>query len=1325
MKFSPPQSSSLSKAVSGNTIFLLLLTAALLLTIAVLGWFVGRTYSSNPELEMDFNNTSLVITVVVFFVLSACGWSTVVYVLQKSRKKLLNNISEKRQIAEDLKRSEAQFRELYEQKQEVLQKNISMLSSIFDAAADGIMVVDWNNDIVTFNKKFVEMWNLPEGVFKTKDKDIILDHILDTLKNPDDFLQKIKQSLEQPEIKDQSVIALTDGRIYERYTQPQTLDGEIIGRVLCFRDVTERKRAEETLKENEERFRSIVETTNEWIWAIDLEGRLTYNNPALEKVLGYTSEEFFGKTFFSFIYEEDRQRVEEKFSTYVANKQGWTNQVYKFKHKDGNLRYLESSSVPVFNREGELIGFRGADRDITIRKRTEGALLRSQSALNATRDGVYMFSTDTLRFFYVNKGALEQTGYSRPELLKMTPLDIKPNFTENGFRKILERLIEGTFESYSFTDTFKRKDGSEIPVEVILQYVASETGEDLFVAMVRDYSERVKAQEALQENLSLLSSTFEATAEGILVVDLDNNIVTHNKKFVEIFKIPEEIISTKDNSKAAEYVLNQLSNANEFIKNTQQLIANPDMKSYDLLKFKDGRIYERYNHPQINGGQVIGRVLSFRDITERTRAADELRESQKRYQQLFDSNPYPIWVYDLETLQILAANQEALAHYGYSYEEFLSLTIKDIRPSEDVPKLLQFIANAVSEGEIIHNARHLKKDGTLIEVEVASQTISFDGRNARLALITDITERKHAEGALRESEYKLRMLLESMNEGLSQVNNEHVIEFVNDRFCEMTSYTRAELLGKTTFDVLLDEEGRNTVRETEKQRKQGIASQYELRLRKKSGETLWVIVGGAPVVNAEGVVTGTMGVFTDITERKLAEEKLMHDALHDNLTGLANRKLFTTHLQKAIERGRRSDDSLYAVLFLDFDRFKVINDSLGHGAGDSLLKQIARRLETSLRSCDLLARLGGDEFTILLNELADINDAVQVAERIQNDLNTPFIIGKQEIFISASIGIALCSSGHNRAEDMLRDADIAMYRAKSKGKAQHQVFDREMHKFAINKLQLETEMHHALQRGEFSLNFQPIINLETNGLIGFESLIRWIHPERGMVLPSDFIPIAEENELVIPLGRWILYESCRQLREWQINNPWASQISISVNLSSKQFLQSDLYEQVAAALVSTQLDPRCLKLEITESHVMENSDKAVTVMHQLREMGVEISLDDFGTGYSSLSYLHRLPVNYLKIDRSFVSRMVESKENGEIVHTIVKLAQNLKMKVIAEGIENFEQISTLKQLGCEYGQGYLISAPLTGDAAAAFIEERTEKPIMLINQPIINAELNM
>ena len=583
---------------------------------------------------------------------------------------------------------------------------------------------------------------------------------------------------------------------------------------------------------------------------------------------------------------------------------------------------------------------------------------------------------------------------------------------------------------------------------------------------------------------------------------------------------------------------------------------------------------------------------------------------------------------------------------------------------------------------------------------------------------------RSSEANFRKSEAKLRTLIASMNEGLTHVDNDEVIVFANARLCEMTGYRREEMVGRTTFDLLFDDEGRQIISRENEQRKKGISGQYEARIRKKCGEMMWVLISGAPVTNEAGEVTGTLGMFMDISERKRAEEQLLHDAFHDGLTGLANRALFMDHLRMTIERCKSRNSNHYAVLFLDYDRFKVVNDSLGHAEGDELLKQIARRLELWTRTGDLVARLGGDEFVILLTEMLEPDDAMQVAERIQEDLKEPFDLNGRDLFISASIGIALSVDGFRTAEDMLRDADIAMYRAKTTGRARHQVFTEAMRIQATTRLQMETELRHALEHQEFEINYQPILNLETQVIKGFEALVRWRHPERGFIPPEEFIPTAEESGLILPLGRWILGESCRQLRHWQESMPHAESLVISVNLSAKQFLQSDLAEQVVEALESSGLPSRWLKLEITESYLIENSEKAVKVMNRLRDIGVELSLDDFGTGYSSLSYLHRLPVNSLKIDRSFVSQMAESEEHSEIVRTIVRLAQNLKMDVIAEGIETAEQLEQLNELNCGFGQGYLFARPMDAEMAEAFINENYAPMSAVVDQPVINLELN-
>lgn len=432
------------------------------------------------------------------------------------------------------------------------------------------------------------------------------------------------------------------------------------------------------------------------------------------------------------------------------------------------------------------------------------------------------------------------------------------------------------------------------------------------------------------------------------------------------------------------------------------------------------------------------------------------------------------------------------------------------------------------------------------------------------------------------------------------------------------------------------------------------------------------------------------------------KEHFRHAAFHDALTGLPNRPLLIDHLRLAIEHAKLHHDHLFAVLFIDLDRFKNINDSLGHNTGDQLLVAVAGRIGEGMRPTDTIARLGGDEFAILLDGLEDATIATAVATRIQGELLQPFSLDGHEVYISASIGIRLSTDGSQDPEKMLRDADTAMYRAKDNGKARHELFDSTMHTRAVAVLKLENDLRRAIEREEFCVHYQPIISLETEALVGFEALARWNHPERGLVPPDEFIPLAEETGLITEIGAWVLREACLQLHQWE-QIPGRDSLTMSVNLSGKELTQTDLIQQIKNTLEQTGLNPARLRLEITESVVMENAELATNTLVQLRKLGVNLSIDDFGTGYSSLSYLHRFPVNTLKIDRSFIGRMAKGDENSEIVRTICTLANNLGMEVVAEGIETREQLALLRKLKCEYGQGYLFSRPVDAERATALV----------------------
>ncbi|HEY0050871.1 MAG TPA: PAS domain S-box protein, partial [Pyrinomonadaceae bacterium] len=589
---------------------------------------------------------------------------------------------------------------------------------------------------------------------------------------------------------------------------------------------------------------------------------------------------------------------------------------------------------------------------------------------------------------------------------------------------------------------------------------------------------------------------------------------------------------------------------------------------------KDGRqflIEITFGEYDSDGEKVYTAVV--RDITDRKQAEEALRKSEE-YRNLFKLANDAIIIFEPEGEIILDVNDYACKMYGYPREELIGGSLKNI--SEQVEKGERQLAGLLNNEAIEpFESVHFQKDGTRINVLINPSMIEFEGKPAVMSINRDVTSRIKADTALRESEYKLRTLLENMSEGLLHLDENDCIIFTNTRFCEMTGYREEDLAGQNASELFLDEEGREIFQKSNERSRLGFSENYELPLRTAEGKMIWSLVGVVPTFNEDGKIVGSMSVLTDITERKLAEAQLLHNAMHDALTGLPNRALFLEHLRRAMGHSPLRKKT-FAVLFLDFDGFKLINDSLGHLEGDALLKLIARRLESLVRADDVVARLGGDEFTILLDELTGSKDALFVVERIKDIFNVPFNLGGREVFISASIGIALRDAKYKTPEDMLRDADIAMYRAKSNGKGQHEIFNKAMREEVSNRLRLETELREALERGEFSVFYQPIMQIAANQLIGFEALVRWFHPQRGQIMPGEFIPIAEETGLILPLGEWILRESCRQVHEWQQRFPARSDLTISVNLSCKQFMQLDLADRVAEILRETGLEARFL-----------------------------------------------------------------------------------------------------------------------------------------------------
>ncbi len=475
----------------------------------------------------------------------------------------------------------------------------------------------------------------------------------------------------------------------------------------------------------------------------------------------------------------------------------------------------------------------------------------------------------------------------------------------------------------------------------------------------------------------------------------------------------------------------------------------------------------------------------------------------------------------------------------------------------------------------------------------------------------------------------------------------------------------------------------------------------EYRLKRGDGSYLWIRDEMRLLLDEKGKSLEIVGYWIDITERKNVEEQLMQRAFYDQLTGLPNRSLFIDRLRSSFSHKMRDNNYLFAVVFMDIDRFKIINDSLGHLIGDQLLIMFARRVEKCVRTLDTVARLGGDEFAILFENIKDVSDVYPIIDRIMSEMSLPFNLSGKEVFATTSIGITLSSMNqYNQPDEILRDADIAMYYAKASGKACHVLFDSSMHKRAVKVLQMETDLRRAIERNEFVLHYQPIVSMVDNKITGFEALLRWQSPN-GIIPPDDFIPIAEESGLIVPIGHWILHEACRQMHEWQERFPHFRHFTISVNISTKEFSQPNFVQLIKKTLKETGLSAKSLKLEITEKMIIENYEHAAAVFRQLRASNIHIEIDDFGTGHSALNYMLHLPIDALKIDRSFVRKATTDEDVKKIVMTIIALAHTMKMDVVVEGIETEKEMLLFREMDSEYAQGFFFSKPLDNKAVEA------------------------
>ena len=733
-----------------------------------------------------------------------------------------------------------------------------------------------------------------------------------------------------------------------------------------------------------------------------------------------------------------------------------------------------------------------------------------------------------------------------------------------------------------------------------------------------------------------------------------------------------------------------------------------EMQIFDLeILAKDGRRVplELAGRLIYRGYRPVGVQGIARDVTERRNAALALKASEDKFRGLVEQSL--IGCYIVQDEKFVYVNPKFAEIFGYRPDEVQNvLSVEQLTHPPDLPVVMEYL-RLRTEGKLesIHYSfRGKRKDGSLVDVEVHGARTEYGGRAAVIGMLLDITERKRVERAMRDSEERYALAAQGANDGLWDWDLRENRVFFSARWKAMLGFAAHELGDEPDawFDRVHPDDREQLMGDLASHlegRTQFLESEH--RVRHVDGRYCWMLVRGAAVRDASGKAYRLAGSQTDITTRKESEEKLLHDALHDALTGLPNRSLFMDRLGQAMAFQQRRADHRFAVLFLDIDRFKNINESLGHMQGDQLLVAVGKRLSRCIRPGDTVARLGGDEFSVLVEDYADADEPLRIADRIHEALAAAHDLEGTEVFATASIGVAMGDGHYVRPEELLRDADIAMYRAKDLGRGRHAVFQPSMHAHARAQLQLETDLRRALERGELRLQYQPVVSLATGQISGCEALVKWAHPARGLIPPGDFIPAAEETGLIVPLGKWALQQACRDARAW---NDRGHKVSVSVNLSGKQLVQPELLEHVRHALDASALDARRLRLEVTESVVMENAGPAALLLTQLKALGVHILLDDFGTGYSSLSYLHNFRFDTLKIDRSFVSRLESGGKHAEIVRTIVSLARALSMDIVAEGVENVAQVTALQLLQCDYAQGYLFSRPLETSAFTALLD---------------------
>ena len=1056
---------------------------------------------------------------------------------------------------------------------------------------------------------------------------------------------------------------------------------------------------------NNSYFKAITDSMHSAIVCFDMDKKVVYSNPSFSKITGYEIDEerggfwnFISPDFYKEIYSYWLQAFENKTFNYCE---------FKLIKKDGEEKWVSFHCHPVLGENQEQVATYVRLIDIDFHKRAGLAYSKNREMvmsgfLKAPFPTAIIASDGEL--IQINESWVSYSGYSLKELNKLETL-VKIFRLENlaQLKKLIKIWFNSKKEDLKGEIKIQNKQGQIRIWEYGTTYLSSlADGRQISLGMVYDVTEERLALESLQESESRFRLMADSAPMMIWQTEKINGATFFNKTWIDFIGKPVEellnygwvnFVHPDDRVKVVESFIN-----NTFLQTSKQVLEFRLKKHNGQYRW----IYNRGTPRFTEKGDFIGFISSSLDITERKIAEEKIKESEANLQAIFNSSIQSYILLDKE-YRVQAFNNKANSYSQALFKKdmYKNTLIFDYIFAQDKDLLIELFQTALLgqfttfEYEMVFSPTHA------IWLEMNYLPVYEDENIIGVCLSTlDITDRKKSEQEIKNSAHFIEKIADS------SPNMLYLLDVQKDRFIYINRAWES-ILG---FDL----EYIKTVSAQEffaKQIKPQYLEKYlsnsnfseenvqittELQFLDQNDNWRWIQTSEIVFSkNADGSVKQILGTSQDITSRKEMEEKLIHDAFYDTLTHLPNRRFFLDELKKCLDYKNENPNYFFAVLFMDLDRFKFVNDSLGHSIGDQLLIAVSKRLKYAIKPTDLVARLGGDEFIILIKDLKTVREVVKIAESIHKQISQPFLLQKFNISTTSSIGIAPANKNYTDAENILRDADTAMYRAKFKGRNTYAIFNQEMHTLALQTLETEAQLAKAIKKNELELFYQPVWSIKDQKITSCEALIRWNHPTRGLLEPKNFLVIAEETGLIIEIDKWVLDMACKQLSIW--SKAGLTDFKIAVNLSLKQLKQEKLLFWTKRILTKYNINPKQIKFELTENSLIDNSQQTIDTLNKLRHMGIQLCIDDFGTGYSSLMYLKNLPVDVLKIDRSFIIDLAESSQAQAISKAIIDLAHNLKLKVTAEGVETIEQLNFLESIGCDQIQGYYISCPVDAE----------------------------